>query len=233
VALVESAGMETAARTGRLPQYRGELSAAEIADGMTAAAQNATRLLDDATTLLAAGRCPTAISIALLAIEEAGKIAVLRGMSLARTPTEWRALWKAYRDHRSKHTAWSFRALPFDVRIPGTDHHAAMFDSFKQLGVYTDCVGQRVWFRPTDLMDEELAREFIENTAKPLLEPVQRDFSAREVELWQEHLGPAWKKDEKTVGAAMVRWAAALQAEGLQAALDVAGAVAFVPPEAK
>ncbi len=181
VALVESAGMETAARTGRLPQYRGELSAAEIADGMTAAAQNATRLLDDATTLLAAGRCPTAISIALLAIEEAGKIAV----------------------------------------------------SFKQLGVYTDCVGQRVWFRPTDLMDEELAREFIENTAKPLLEPVQRDFSAREVELWQEHLGPAWKKDEKTVGAAMVRWAAALQAEGLQAALDVAGAVAFVPPEAK
>lgn len=60
----------------KLDAYRGKLSTAEIAKGMTVAGRNARRLADDAVTLLAAGSFPTAASLAALAIEEAGKVSM-------------------------------------------------------------------------------------------------------------------------------------------------------------
>ena len=59
-------------------QYRGRLTNRQIAEGMTAAAANARRLLSDAVLLLEAERWPTAAALAILAIEEAGKQAILR-----------------------------------------------------------------------------------------------------------------------------------------------------------
>ena len=50
----------------KLNAYRGPLSAAEIVAGINVANANAFRLVEDAQALLAAGRCPTAASLAAL-----------------------------------------------------------------------------------------------------------------------------------------------------------------------
>jgi AbiV family abortive infection protein len=55
---------------------------------MTAASENAARLAQDAILLLDAGCLPTACSLAVLSIEESGKVSILRAMSLARDDNE-------------------------------------------------------------------------------------------------------------------------------------------------
>src|SRR5713101_6953648 len=62
----------------RFDQFGGRLSASQIAAGMNAAEDNAARLLADAQLLLNAGRYPTAASVAILCIEEAAKVSILR-----------------------------------------------------------------------------------------------------------------------------------------------------------
>ena len=64
-----------------LPQYKGKLDPEQIAQGMNAARRNAQRLADDAKLLLSAKRYPTAASLAILSIEESGKVSILRGIA--------------------------------------------------------------------------------------------------------------------------------------------------------
>ena len=56
-----------------LDQYKGRLLPEQIAEGMNAAVRNATSLVDDANLLLERKRFPSAVALAILAIEEAGK----------------------------------------------------------------------------------------------------------------------------------------------------------------
>ena len=90
----------------KLNAYRGRLTPAEIATGMNAAAKNARRLSEDAESLLAAGRFPTAASLATLAIEEAGKVSILRELALAQSDAEALEVWRSYRSHSRKNVAW-------------------------------------------------------------------------------------------------------------------------------
>ena len=80
-------------------QYRGKLDAAQIADGMNAAQRNARRLADDAKSLFDLARYPTATVIAILSIEESGKVRILRGLALERNAERRRHLWKEFRSH--------------------------------------------------------------------------------------------------------------------------------------
>lgn len=70
--------------SGHLPQYKSKLSAAEIAAGINAASTNANRLADDAELLLENDRYPSALSLAILSIEESGKVSILRTLALSR-----------------------------------------------------------------------------------------------------------------------------------------------------
>ena len=90
----------------KLDAYRGRLSAAQVADGMNAAAANARRLSEDAERLIVDGRFPTAASLAALAIEEAGKISILRELALTKTDAEAAGVWKSYRSHTRKNATW-------------------------------------------------------------------------------------------------------------------------------
>ena len=74
----------------KLDAFRGLLEPAQVAEGINVANANAVRLAEDATTLLAAGSYSTAASIAILAIEEAGKVSILRSLALARSEGEQR-----------------------------------------------------------------------------------------------------------------------------------------------
>ena len=66
----------------KLEQWKNTLAVEKIVEGMNAASSNARRLLNDASALFDLERYPSATSLAILAIEEAGKVSILREMSL-------------------------------------------------------------------------------------------------------------------------------------------------------
>jgi len=205
----------------KLDAYRGRLSAAEVAKGMSVAAKNARRLADDAGTLMAAGRFPSAASLATLSIEEAGKISILRSLALARTDEEVIEAWKDYRSHTRKNAAWLLPQLAangarkldeFRPLFSESSDHPFVLDQVKQLGFYTDCLGKAHWAVPTEAIDENLARMLVE-----IANVLARDqhCTEKEIELWIEHVGPVWKQDPSWMKQAVVNWYAAMQSSGL------------------
>ena len=90
----------------RLNQYKGRLTPAEIAKGMNYALANARRLVTSASLLLESGDYPLAGSISALAIEEAGKVNVLRSLSVARSDKDVAQCWREYRSHTKKNVMW-------------------------------------------------------------------------------------------------------------------------------
>ena len=174
----------------KLSQYNGELSAAQIAHGMNAACRNARRLADDAKLLLDAGRYPTAASIAALSIEESGKKGVLRGLAFAPNEEVRRRAWKDYRSHRSKNAAWILPELvakgarDLDSLRLATDssaEHTALLDQVKQIGLYTDCLGDAHWSEPEKVIDENTSRSLV-GTADLLA--TSGVVTVKEIELW-------------------------------------------------
>ena len=89
----------------KLSQYRGRLTPTQIANGMNAAIRNARRLADDARALLDLERYSTVASIAVLSIEESGKVSI-QHFAMARDLPSCRRIWRDYRNHRSKNVAW-------------------------------------------------------------------------------------------------------------------------------
>ena len=205
----------------RLPRFRGQLTPSQIAIGMNAASRNARRLVDDAKLLLEHGRFPTALSIAALSIEEAGKVSVLRRLAFAPDEKVRKRAWRDYRSHRSKNTAWilpdlaakgarSLDALRLATDPSGT--HSLLLDQLKQLGLYTDCPGPRTWTEPMKVIDEALARQFV--SIADLLAP-EKTVTSREMELWVEHMQLVYGAPLHEMKAALIRWYAAIREEGL------------------
>lgn len=206
----------------KLPSYKGKLSFAQIAEGMTAASLNAARLAQDSKLLLDVGRFPTACSLAALSIEESGKVSILRAMSLAGDDTEVKEEWKRYRSHTSKNVQWIFPQLvsegarkldDFNSLFDKGAEHSHLLDQIKQLGFYTDCLGNKGnWSIPDEVIDSELAEQLV--TTANLLSSTS-PTSEREIELWVKHVGSVWKKDLNWMKSAVANWYEAMQREGL------------------
>lgn len=202
----------------KLPEYRDRLTPEDAAKGINAALKNATRLAADARLLIDAGRTPTAAAIAALSIEESGKVSILRGLAVQTTSEALRDQWRLYRDHRSKNGMWILPALAaqgarslsdFSVTVDRDAEHTALLNTVKQLGLYTDCYGEANWSEPDVVVDHELAERLV-RTAELLSS--QQPVTVREIELWVEIVGSASGPD---LPAALVRWAAAMNREGL------------------
>lgn len=205
----------------RLDQYKGKLTPAEIANGMNKAAANAKRLYDDAKLLLDNGSYPSALSLAVLSIEESGKQTILRSLALARDQKELTQTWREYRSHTRKNAMWpamqmflkgARRLGDFRPLVEVGSEHPFLLDNTKQLGFYTDCIGKRHWSIPTEVIDEQLAREIL-RIAQFLL-PKQK-VKEREIELWIEHLKPVWKQPLELMEAAVSAWHKQMCTEGL------------------
>ena len=205
----------------KLNAFRGNLSPAQVAEGINAANANAKRLAENAATLLAAGRYASATSLSILAIEEAGKVSILRGLALARSDAEAGEAWKDYRSHTRKNVAWLLPQLAaagarkLDDLRPLFDEHAEhpyLLDQLKQLGFYTDCLGKAHWSQPAEVVTQELATSLVQTA-----QLFARDgrCTAREIELWVEHLRPVWKQDPRWMKQAIVNWYGAMQEAGL------------------
>lgn len=190
----------------RLTPYEGSLSAEEIAAGMNAAARNARRLYEDAKVLVEASRFASGCALAILAIEEAGKLKILRRIATASNEKELKKRWRDYRNHRAKNAMWlmakfmdggahtlhDFRPL-FD---PTSDHPEAL-DRIKQLALYTDCFAKGKWTEPDTFMEEKFCRKVL-GSARRLLP--KAEVTAREIELWIEHIGPTEGADDMIEG---------------------------------
>lgn len=218
-----SSKIVTSSSSKKLLAYRGPLSATEIAAGINAANANALRLAEDAELLLNSGRVPSAASLAALSIEEAGKVSILRRLSTATSREEVAAGWKSYRSHTQKNAHWLLpdlvakgaRKLDDLQPLFGTDaEHPFLLDQVKQLGFYTDCLGNHHWSIPLEVVKEELARDLIQ-IAKLLVG--KREITVKEIELWVQYVGAAPKGDLSENKKALVDWYAAMQAAGLYA----------------
>jgi len=188
---------------------------------MNAAARNARRLADDAKLLLDAGRYPTAASIAALSIEESGKVSVLRGLALAPHKEARRSAWKDYRSHRSKNVAWILPDLAakgakdleaLRLAADPTAEHTAILDQVKQIGFYTDCLGDARWSEPDKAIDENLARALVGIAD---LFAKNKTVTAKEIELWVEHMRPTYDAPLQWMKTALLNWYAAMREHGL------------------
>jgi AbiV family abortive infection protein len=208
----------------KLDAYRGKLSSAQIADGMNAAVANARLLLEDAKILLERKRYPTATSLAILAIEEDGKTALLRYLALSTTEADIRDAWKSYRSHTQKNIAWILPELAkrgarklddLYALVDNESDHPYLLDHLKQLGFYTDYLGEAHWSVPVEVIDESLARGIVA-TAEVLVNARTSRYTTKEIELWIENLGPVWKKDMPSMKQGIVKFYAAMQAHDLE-----------------
>lgn len=205
----------------KLSSYRGPLTADKIAAGMNAANLNALRLAEDAKILLAAGRVPTAASLAALSIEESGKVRILRQLATASRKDEIALAWKDYRSHTRKNVHWQLPALAltgarklaeFGSLYDDGAMHPFVLDQVKQLGFYTDCLGNGHWSIPLDAIDADLAHALVQIA---FLLAGKREITRKEIDLWIEHVGAAPKACEAAMRAALTTWYAAMQAAEL------------------
>lgn len=205
----------------KLDAYLGLLSPAEVAEGINAARRNAAELARDARILLTSGSFPRAASLAALAVEEAGKIPILRALALSRDEEEAKTVWSRYGRHTEKNPVCTLPGLvaqgakrleDFRVLFDGGSDHPQLLDQVKQLGFYTDCLGQKHWSEPGNVIDEALATQLV-TTAEVL--SAGHHVSSEEIELWVEIVGPVWKGPVEWMKKAVAEWHRAVVERGL------------------
>jgi AbiV family abortive infection protein len=204
-----------------LNPYKGSLKPDEIAAGMNAARRNAKRLCEDAELLIKNDRYSSATCMAILAIEEAGKLQILRELALARDGKEIKDAWKSYRSHTSKNVTWILPSLvskgaktleDFREIFDSNSDHPQILDQLKQVGFYTDCLGKKHWSEPGDVINKETATSILKVA---LISLAGNEVTAREIELWIKHMGPVWKGDMDWMKKALENWYSDMESEGL------------------
>ncbi len=187
----------------KLDAYTGPITIDQAAEGISAAIRNARSLLRDSDLLFTNARWPRSASLAVLAIEEAGKLPLLRSLLLVDSPRDIKDEWRAYRSHTKKNVMGAMlehlRADPHieDLRalFDGSSDHPQLLDAVKQIGFYWDCLGDVHWSVPEEVVDQALARSLLA-TARSLVPQVEAAMtSLDELQLWVKHLKPVWRAD--------------------------------------
>jgi len=206
----------------KLNSYKGPLLPSEIAVGINATRINSRRLIDDAELLLHKNRFPSAAALAILSIEEGEKGSILLALPFAKSDGEILSEWKKYRSHTRKNVGWIAPDLIFngartfeDFRpiFDSKSDHPFLLDNLKQLCFYTDCLGQRNWANPSEIVNESIANEIVKTARR--LAPTE-DVTVREIELWIQHMEPVYAKDLVQMKQAVISWYTAMQNEGLK-----------------
>jgi AbiV family abortive infection protein len=203
----------------QLHPYAGPLTPEQVTDGIAAAQTNANRLLDDARLLMEACRYPSATALAILSIEERGKVVILKRLALLVEPKDLKETWREYRSHRAKNAGWiipqlvAHGARTMREMAAGVDpdaEHTALLDALKQVSFYSDCLANRHWSIPDTVIDEGVARSMV-GAAEVMWNA--RNVSLREVELWVQIVGPCYNRSGMM--DAVLDWQHTMVAEGL------------------
>jgi AbiV family abortive infection protein len=207
-----------------LDQYIGRLSPGQAATGIRAAIINARHLLEDAELLFQKRRWERATALAILAIEEIGKVPILREVLLARDDSELRACWRRYRSHTGKNVHWILPQLivkgarKLEHLRPAYEEssdHGNLLESIKQLAFYSDALGKCRWWVPGETTDEELFEAILE-AARVLVKAGDSAFtSEKELEIWVKHLRPVWKQNMDLMKKALLASYAEAESKGV------------------
>lgn len=151
------------------------LSVAQLAQVARKAMDNALDLIDDAELLLAAGRFPRALALAILAGEEFGKFMMAQSVvgDLPGDDTLWREFWRRFTNHTEKAgnaTGWAatladdqdFRRAYFE----NIEQHVEADQDAKFAGLYVDVRFDGTVVAPSEVIDRELAAGAIEVLAR-------------------------------------------------------------------
>jgi len=184
----------------KLAQYTETLTPHQAAEGIRVARHNAKSLLEDANLLYKHDRWPRSAALSILSIEEEGKVPLIRGLLLSKSLEDLRKAWKAYRSHTKKNVLAAFTNYIRDnpkledfrpIYDPKSDF-PKMLDAVKQIGFYSDCLGNVNWSIPDKVVDQELAH-YLLTTARMLLPSGGCAMeSAAELQIWVKHLKGLW-----------------------------------------
>jgi len=130
-----------------IAKFRGKpLDEKQIAIGMHLCYMNAIALVDDSRLLKENGRHARAFSLAILALEELGKIPLILNMILYRVDdaNAWQEFWRKFNSHQTKLEVWSTYGKLF-LRVLNRDYETEfpagvepLLDKLKQLGFYVN-----------------------------------------------------------------------------------------------
>ena len=98
---------------------------------------------------------------------------------------------------------WCKKLEDFKGVFNNESEHPQLLDNLKQIGFYTDCLGKAHWSVPAEVIDKENATQII-TIAKTQCE--ERNFTAREIELWIKHLKPVWQGSMDVMKTALNSW---------------------------
>ena len=90
--------------------------------------------------------------------------------------------------------------------------HTALLDQLKQISLYTDCLGNAHWSEPEKIIESEFAKHLV-STADLLAR--DSSITAKEIELWKEHMAPVYGAPLDVMKAALVDWFSAAERERL------------------
>jgi len=159
-------------------RYNGRLTLEQISQGIDACIQNTAQLWGDALVLMQAKRPARALSLLLMACQEAGKVPVLVSMSTI-TPTEqnrWGEEWKRFRTHDVKEVCaasdllaaaddeeafWGL--LPYAFHRPGQRpgrERGPAREKVRQACLYVDFLGaEKRWWSPSEIPHRFVTKE--------------------------------------------------------------------------
>ncbi len=204
-----------------LGQYCGTLTSSQITEGMNTARQNARRLYEDARLLFEHRRYASAAALAVLAIEESGKLPILRELALARDEKAVRSAWRSFRSHTKKNAHWLIvekfmrgarRASEFGEMFEPDADHPHLLDMVKQISFYSDCLGKSHWSQPEQVIDQDLAKVLLQ-IAEVLAQG--REIQTDEIDLWVQYMQPVWGLAKSPRERALFEWDKELRRRGI------------------
>jgi AbiV family abortive infection protein len=206
-----------------LNQYIGPLTPAQAAEGIEAAFKNAIALLGEAELLLQNKRWQRAAALAILAIEEAGKPSLIRGILVATDGEHLRDKWKGYRTHTKKNLIWILPQLArkgathLEELRPIYDEsadHGHVLDTIKQIAIYSDAYGNCHWSLPENVVDESQATSLVE-IARIFAKDDLAMTSEAELRIWVKHMGPVQESPMDEMKRALLACYAEAESSGV------------------
>jgi AbiV family abortive infection protein len=183
-------------------QYSHKLSPKQASEGINAAIDNAKSLLEDAMLLYENHRYERSTALSILAIEEDGKLTILRCILLEEDPKLLKKEWQNYRRHTEKNISWILPDLvvkgarqldDFNPIFDRGNDHGQILEDLKQLSLYTDSFSKCKWSIPKNVITQKIAKYILEIAKNQVLKG-NRDITAvEELEIYTKHLKPVWK----------------------------------------
>ncbi len=91
--------------------------------------------------------------------------------------------------------------------------HTGILDQLKQVSLYTDCLGDKHWSEPDDVIDSDLAKSIVA-IAKLLAKG--DEIEVTEIELWIEHVRPSYGRPLPEMKDTLKQWWQAMHVHGLK-----------------